>query len=130
MAQQRTALCTHRHRCVTPHRSHSAHKTWWRLTRGWPQLRKGRERMEQVSPWCDRRCRTPTARETLTQLRRRLTRFQQLGDTRKKLLSPPLENARTGLADTRLLSPSHAVERGNRRDRKRPKPVYRVRTQE
>jgi hypothetical protein len=52
-----------------------------------------------------------------------------LGETRKTLFSPTLEKARTFLDDTLLPSTSHAVERGNRRYRKRPKSVYRVRTQ-
>jgi hypothetical protein len=41
-----------------------------------------------------------------------------------------LEKALTLLDDKLLPSTSHAVERGNRRDRKMQKQVYRVRTQE
>jgi hypothetical protein len=52
-----------------------------------------------------------------------------LGETRKKLLAPTLEKALTLLDDQLLPSTSHAVERGNRRYRKRQKQVYRVRTQ-
>jgi hypothetical protein len=40
-----------------------------------------------------------------------------------------LDTALTFLDDTLLPSTSHAVERGNRRYRKRQKHVYRVRTQ-
>src|SRR6266853_4835512 len=65
----------------------------------------------------------------LATLRRRLLRFTQLGETLKKLLSPTLEKALPFLDDTLLPSTSHAVERGNRRYRKRQKQVYRVRTQ-
>jgi len=78
---------------------------------------------------CDRRCRTQTALDTLATLRRRLLRFTPLGETLKKLFAPTLEKALTFLDDTLLPSTSHAVERGNRRYRKRQKQVYRVRTQ-
>ena len=44
-------------------------------------------------------------------------------------MSPTLEKALTFLDDTLLPSTSNAVARGNRRYRKRHKPVYRVRTQ-
>jgi hypothetical protein len=56
-------------------------------------------------------------------------RFRQLGETRKKLFSPTLDKALTFLDDKLLPATSHAVERGNRRYRKRQKSVYRVRTQ-
>ena len=85
--------------------------------------------MEQVYTVFDRRCRTQTALATLATLRRRLQRFQRLGETLKKLFSPTLEKALTFLDDKLLPSTSHAVERGNRRYRKRQKHVYRVRTQ-
>ena len=130
LAQKGAELFTHRHLFVKHRLSQSERKTWWRITRGLPQLRKLREIMEQVSTLFDRRCRTQTALDTLTQLRRRLNRFQQLGETLKKLLSPTLEQALTFLDDKLLPSPSNAVERGNRRYRKMQKHVYRVRTQE
>jgi hypothetical protein len=57
-------------------------------------------------------------------------RFPPLGETRKKLFAPTLEKALTLLDDKLLPSTSHAVERGNRRYRKRQKQVYRVRTHE
>jgi hypothetical protein len=53
-----------------------------------------------------------------------------VGETLKKLFAPTLEKALTLLDDKRLPSTSNAVERGNRRYRKRQKSVYRVRTQE
>jgi hypothetical protein len=77
----------------------------------------------------DRRCRTQTALDKLAQLRRRVQRFTSLGDTLKKLFAPTLDKALTFLDDKLLPSTSHAVERGNRRERKRQKQVYRVRTQ-
>ena len=85
--------------------------------------------MEQVYTLFDRRCRTQTALDKLAKLRRRLQRFQQLGETLKKLLSPTLAKALTCLDAKRRPSTSHAVERGNRRYRKRQTQVYRVRTQ-
>jgi len=86
--------------------------------------------MEQVYALFDRRCRTQTARTKLATLRRRLRRFTQLGDTLKTLCSPTLEKALTFLDEKLLPSTSNAVERSNRRYRKRQKSVYRVRTQE
>src|SRR6266403_239779 len=85
--------------------------------------------MEQVYALFDRRCRTQPALDKLAKWRRRLLRVTQLGETLKKLLSPTLEKALPFLDDTLLPSTSNAVERGNRRYRKRQKNVYRVRTQ-
>ncbi len=129
MEQQRADWFTHRSLFVQHHLSQSERKTLWRITRGLPQLRKLREIMEQVSPLFDRRCRTQTALDKLAKLRRRLQRCTQRGETLKKLFSPTLEKALTFLDDTLLPSTSHAVERGNRRYRKRQQQVYRVRTQ-
>jgi hypothetical protein len=100
------------------------------ITRGLPQLRKLRELMEQVYALFDRRRRTQSARDKLTRLRQRLSRFKHLGETLKKLYSPTLEKALTFLDDQWLPSTSNAVERGNRRYRKMQKSVYRVRTQD
>src|SRR5215467_12612087 len=85
--------------------------------------------MDQVYAVCDRRCRPQTALAKLATLRRRLLRFPQVGATLNKLFAPTLEKALTFLDDKLLPSTSHAVERGNRRYRKRQKSVYRVRTQ-
>ena len=85
--------------------------------------------MDQVYALFDRRCRTQTALAKLAKLRCRLQRFRPLGETLKKLFSPTLEKALTFLDDKLLPSTSNAVERGNRRYRKRQKSVYRVRTQ-
>jgi len=126
---QRAALFTHRYLFVQRHFSKRERKTWWRITRGLPQLRKLREIMEQVYTLFDRRCRTQTALDKLAKLRRRLQRFPQVGETLKKLFSPTLEKALTFLDDKLLPSTSNAVERGNRRYRKMQKHVYRVRTQ-
>ena len=93
------------------------------------QWRTLRTLMEQVYALCDRRCRTPTALAKLATLRWRLLRFTPLGETLKKLLSPTSEKALTFLDDKLLPATSHAVERGNRRYRKRQKQIYRVRTQ-
>ena len=78
---------------------------------------------------CDRRCRTQTALDTLRKLRQGVKRFKWMGDTLKKVFSPTLEQALTFLDDKLLPATSQAVERGNRRHRKRHKRVYRVRSQ-
>ena len=104
-------------------------KTLWRITRDLPQLRTLRDLMEQVYALFDRRCRTQTALAKLAKLRRRLLRFPLVSTILKKLFAPPLEKALTFLDAKLLPSTSHAVERGNRRYRKMPKQVYRVRTQ-
>ena len=108
----------------------SERKRFLQITRGFPQLLKLRELMEQVYALFDRRCRTQTALAKLTKLRRRLCRFKQLGETLQKLFSPTLEKALTFLDDTLLPATSNAVERGNRRYRKMQKSIYSVRTQE
>ena len=129
LEQQRVALYTQRYLFVQHHLSQSERKRLWRITRGLPPLRKLRELMEQVYALFDRRCRTQTALHKLANLRRRLLRFTQVGETLKKLFSPTLEKALTFLDDKLLPSTSNAVERGNRRYRKMQKQVYRVRTQ-
>jgi hypothetical protein len=127
--EQGAALFTHRYLFVQRHLNKTERKTLWRVSRGLPQLRALRAVMEQVYALCDRRCRTQTALAKLAKLRGRLQRFRPLGETLKKLFSPTLEKALTFLDDKLLPSTSHAVERGNRRYRKRQKHVYRVRTQ-
>ena len=101
-----------------------------RITRGLPQLRTLRTIMNEVYRLFDRRCRMDTALEKLAQLRRRVSRFQRLAKTLKKLFSPNLEKALTFLDDSLLPSTSNAVERANRRHRKMQKSIYRVRTRE
>jgi hypothetical protein len=130
LTQQRVDWYTHRHLFVQRHLSHSERKQWWRITRSLPQLRLLRALMIQVYALFDRRCRIQTALDKFAELRRRLVRFPPLGETRKKRFAPTLEKALTLLDDKLLPSTSHAVERGNRRYRKRQKQVYRVRTQE
>jgi hypothetical protein len=129
LEEKRVDLYTHRHLCVQHHLSRSEHKRWWRITRGLPRLRTLREIMEHVYALFARRCRTQTALDTLDKLRRRLLRFTQVGETLKTLCAPTWEKALTFLDDKLLPSTSHAVERGNRRDRTMQKQVYRVRTQ-
>ena len=129
LAEQRTALFTHRYLVVQRHLSKTERTTLWRITRGLPQVRTLRALMDQVYALFDRRCRTQTALDKLAKLRRRLLRFPLVRETLKKLFSPPLEKALTFLDDKLLPSTSNAVERGNRRYRKRQNNVYRVRTQ-
>ena len=62
-------------------------------------------------------------------LRARLRRFVQLREVLKKWFLPGLEKALVFLDEKLLGATSNAVERGNRRYRKMPKTVYRVRTQ-
>ena len=129
LAAQGAALFTHRYLFVQRHLNTTERKTLWRVSRGWPQRYVLRAVMDQVYGLCDRRCRPQTALDKLATLRRRLLRFPQVGATLKKLFAPTLEKALTFLDDKLLPSTSNAVERGNRRYRKRQKSVYRVRTQ-
>lgn len=96
------------------------------LLRGDPQLKALRALMDEVYRLLDRRCRTATALAKLTRLRCRLRRYRSLD----KLKSPNLEKALTFLDDKLLPATSNAVERGNRRHRKMPQAVYRVRGQD
>src|SRR2546426_5952877 len=48
LAQQRVDLYTYRHLFVQRHLSPSERKQWWRITRGFPQLRSLRRLMAQV----------------------------------------------------------------------------------
>ena len=125
----RAALVTPRSLGVQRHRHKPARTLLGRITRGLPHVHAWRAIMEQVYALCERRCRPQTAWATLATLRRRLQRFPQVGEILKKLFAPTLDKALTFLDDTLLPSTSHAVERGNRRYRKRPKQVDRVRTQ-
>src|SRR4029450_1226124 len=95
----RTALFASRYLCVQRHLNKTERKTLWRVSRGFPQLQALRAIMEQVYALFDRRCRTQTGPEKRAQLRRRLWRFPQLGDTLKKLFAPTLEKALTFLDD-------------------------------
>jgi hypothetical protein len=85
---------------------------------------------ERIHRLFDRRCRTDTALTKLAQLRRRVSRFKEVGKILRKLQSANLDKALTFLDDKLFPSTSNAVERGNRRPRKMQKTVYRVRTQE
>lgn len=128
--QQKIAnLFENRHLFVQHHLSAAERNTLNRITRGLPQLRTLRSIMDEVYRLFDRRCRTATALEKLSRLRRRVTRFTQVGKTLAKLFSPNLEKALTFLDDRCLPATSNAVERGNRRHRKMQKTVYRTRTQ-
>ena len=58
-----------------------------------------------------------------------MKRVTWIGATVKKGFAPQREKALLVLDDKLLPAPSNAVERGNRRHRKMPKSVYRVRKQ-
>jgi hypothetical protein len=122
-------LFEHRFLFVTHHLTVSQKRTLTRITRGLPQLHVLREIMNEVYGLFDRRCRSEMALQKLAQLRRRVKRFKDVGQTLMKLYSPNLEKAMTFLDDKLLPSTSNAVERGNRRHRKMQKTIYRVRTQ-
>jgi len=97
-------------------------RSW--ITRGRPELRTLREIMDEVYRLFDRRCRTDTALEKLSKLRRRVRRFKKVGKTLQKLFSPNLQKALTFLDDKLLPSTSNAVERGYRRHRKMQKTAW------
>jgi hypothetical protein len=129
--QQRVAdLFEHRYLFVQHTLTPAQRRTLLRSTRGLPKLRSLRDIMEEVYRLFDRRCRTDTARAKLAQLRRRVSRFKEVGKILRKLQSPNLDKALTFLDDKLFPSTSNAVERSNRRHRKMQKTVYRVRTQE
>ena len=123
-------LFEHRHLFVRHHLSTTQSQQLRRLMRGLPQLQTLRAIMEEVYRLFDRRCRTATAVQKLTQLRRRVRRFKKLGKTLDKLKSPTLEKALEFLDDKMLPGTSNAVERGNRRFRKAQRSIYSVRTKE
>ena len=128
LAAQCAVLFSSRHRFVQRHLNTTERQTLGRVSRGVPQLQALRAIMEQVYAICDRRCRTQTALDNLAKLRRRVQRFTALGDTLKKLFAPTLDKALTFLDDKLLPSTSHAVERGNRRYRKRVSGSIRTKT--
>lgn len=125
-----TDLFHHRYLFVQHHLTSAQSRTLARISRGHKHLRALREIMDEVYRLFDRRCRTQTALEKLSRLRRRVRRFQQVSQTLQTLFSPNLEKALTFLDDNLLPATSNAVERGNRRHRKMQKTVYRVRTKE
>jgi hypothetical protein len=86
--------------------------------------------MDEVDRLFDRRCHTDTALAKLARLRRHLRRYRSRGRSLDKLKSPNLEKALAFLDDKLLPATSNAVERGNRRQRKMQKTVYRVRGQD
>jgi Transposase len=127
--QQKIAdLFEHRHLFVQHDCTPADRRTLRKITRGLPQLRTLRDRMEEVYRLFDRRCRTDTALAKLAKLRQRVRRFKTVGEVLRKLQSANIEKALTFLDDKLLPSTSNAVERGNRRHRKMQKTVYRVRT--
>jgi hypothetical protein len=129
--KQRVAeLFAHRHLFVRHHLTGAQSKRLRKLTRGLPQLRALRDIMEEVYRLFDRRCKTVTALKKLAKLRRRVRRFQKLGQALNKLKSPNLEKALVFLDDKLLGATSNAVERGNRRFRKAQKSIYSARTKQ
>ncbi len=128
MPQNIRHLCQARSWCVKRRLTLRARQRRISLTRGLPQWRKRRERMDALDAVLDRRCRTPTALGTWKKRRPWVNRCTWMGETVKKVCAPQLAQALTFLDDTVFPAPSKAVERGNRRHRTRPKSVYRVRS--
>jgi Transposase len=129
LEQKIGALFEHRHLFVRRRLSPAERRTLLRISRGLPQLRALRALMEEVYRLFDRRCRAATALAKLARLRGRVRRFRRSGQALKALSSPNLEKALTFLDDRLLGATSNAVERGNRRDRKMQKTIYRARTE-
>ncbi len=75
--------------------------------------------MDKVYRLFDRRCKTATALRRLEKLRQRVRRFKRLARALAVLNSPNLEKAFLSLDDKLLGATSNAVERSNRRFRKR-----------
>jgi Transposase len=128
--QQVADLFEHRYLFVRHHLSAAQQKQLRKLTYGRPQLRTLRKIMEEVYRLFDRRCKTQTALKKLRRLRRRVRRFEKLGQALTKLKSPTLEKALEFLDDKLLGATSNAVERANRRFRKAQHSIYSVRTKE
>lgn len=128
--QRVTDLFENRYLFVRHHLTKAQRRQLVRLTRGMPQLRRLRQIMDLVYRLFDRRCRTQTALKKLAKLRRRVRRFQEVGEALNKLKSPNLEKALEFLDDKLLGSTSNAVERSNRRFRKAQNSIYSVRTKE
>src|SRR5262249_22649668 len=86
--------------------------------------------VDEVYRLFDRRGCTQTALGKLRRLWPRVGRYPRLGKLLGQLDSPNLAKARTFFHDELLEATAHALERGNRRDRRVQKAVYRVRKQE
>jgi hypothetical protein len=125
-----TALFDHRFLFVQKALSSEERKTFLEITKGFPELRKLREIVEEVYRLYDDSCCRQAALEKLRKLRQRMRRFKKLSQVLKKLESPTIDRSLFFLDDEQLPSTSNAVERGNRRFRKMQKTVYRVRTHE
>jgi hypothetical protein len=123
-----TDLFAHRYLFVKHHLTKGEKKTLSRITRGLPHLQRLRQIMDEVYRLFDRRCRMDTALAKLRDLRTRVRRIKNVGETLAKLFTPNLEKALTFLDDSLLPATSNAVERSNRRYRKMQKTIYRVRT--
>lgn len=96
--QQKIAdLFEHRHLFVRHDLTAAERRTVQTITRGLAQLRRLRDRMEEVYRLFDRRCRTDTALAKLAPLRRRVSYFKQIGKVLSKLHSPNLDKALTFL---------------------------------
>ena len=130
MVRLKRDVWENRHLWVRRHLTPAQRRRLARIVRGRPLLRGLRELVDLVYALFDRRCRTATAIRKLGGLRRHrlFQAFPQLDAIRRKLMSPNLEKALLFLDDSMLEPTSNAVERENRRHRKRQKTIYRART--
>lgn len=103
-----------------------------RLGRRYPLLAALREFVDRLHQLFDRRCCKATAQLKLHNLRQHgmFKRFPQLDLIRRRMASPNLDKALEFLEDPDLAPTNNAVERENRRHRKRQKTIYRARTRQ
>jgi IS1 family transposase len=132
MTRLKGEIWTNRFAWVLKHPSRAQRRTIRRLGRRFPLLAALREFVDRLYQLFDRRCRRLTAQLKLQDLRRHrmFQRFPQLDQIRRELASPNLSKALEFLDDPNLAATNNAVERENRRHRKRQKTIYRARTRE
>jgi IS1 family transposase len=125
-------IWNHRFLWTRRHVTAAQHRFIQRLGRPYPLLAALRSFTEELHRLYDRRCRRATAQLKLQRLRahRMFDRFPELEAIRRQIGSPNLEKSLEFLDDPQLAATNNAVERENRRHRKRQKSIYRARTRE
>lgn len=132
MTRLKGEVWTNRFAWVRKHPTRAQRRPIRRLGRRFPLLAALREFEDLLYQLFDRRCHKLTAQLKLQNLRRHrmFHRFPQLDQIRRELASPNLGKALEFLEDPNLAATNNAVERENRRHRKRQKTIYRARTRE
>jgi IS1 family transposase len=132
MTRLKHEVWTHRFAWVLKHPTPAQRRVLRRLGRRYPLLATLREFEDRLYQLFDRRRRKATAQLKLQNLRqhRMFNRFPQLDEIRREIASPNLDKALEFLDDPNLPATNNAVERENRRHRKRQKTIYRARTRE